>query len=73
MSQNRRCALARRVRDPYRAPPTMSALKLPIDPKELVPAALGFVLGLGLLAFFVLLAMALDLQLLVNHANIPHQ
>lgn len=46
---------------------------LPIDPKELVPAAFGFVLGIGILAFFVSLAMVLGLTLLVNHGNIPHQ
>lgn len=45
----------------------------PIDPKELVPAALGFVLGVGILGFFLGLAKVLGLTLLVNHANIPHQ
>lgn len=48
-------------------------MSLPIDPKELVPAAAGFVLGLGILTFFVGLAKVLSLTLLVNHGNIPHQ
>ncbi len=47
--------------------------QLPIDPKELVPAAVGFVAGLGILAFFVLLALAMGLTTIVNHANIPMQ
>jgi capsular polysaccharide biosynthesis protein len=52
----------------------MSAKKsLPIDPKDLLPAAVGFVLGLGILVFFVLLAKSMDLTLLVNHHDIPHQ
>jgi hypothetical protein len=52
----------------------MSAQKsLPIDPKELFPAAVGFALGIGILAFFVLLAMALDMPLLVDTAALPRQ
>lgn len=52
----------------------MSAPKsLPIDPKDLLPAAVGFVLGVGILTFFVLLAMSMDLTLLVNHHDIPRQ
>lgn len=52
----------------------MSAPKSPlIDPKELVPAALGVGVGIGILCFFVLLAMALGMPLLVNHGNIPMQ
>ena len=52
----------------------MSAPKLlPIDPKELLPAAVGFVLGLGILAFFVLLAKSMDLTLLVDQHNVPRQ
>ncbi len=46
---------------------------LPIDPKELVPAAIGFVVGLGILTFFLGVAKILSLTLLVNHGNIPHQ
>ena len=46
---------------------------LPIDPKDLVPAVLGFVVGLGILAFFVGLAAVLQMPLLVIHSNIPHQ
>ncbi|MBL8727551.1 MAG: hypothetical protein JNM25_03900 [Planctomycetes bacterium] len=52
----------------------MSAPKsLPIDPKDLLPAAVGFVIGLGILVFFVLLAKSMDLTLLVNHHDIPRQ
>jgi hypothetical protein len=47
--------------------------KLPIDPKELVPAALGFVLGLGILAFFVVLTQVLGMPQLVEHENVPRQ
>lgn len=46
---------------------------LPIDPKELVPAGIGFVIGLVLIGAFVALALALGLTLLVDHGNIPHQ
>ena len=51
----------------------MSASKKLIDPKELAPLAVGFVLGLALLAFFVLFSKGMGLTLLVNHANIPYQ
>ena len=51
----------------------MSESKPLIDPKELTPAAIGFVLGLALLGFFVLLSKGMGLTLLVNHANIPYQ
>lgn len=47
--------------------------QLPIDPKELMPAAVGFVLGLCLLGAFVLLAMGLDLTLLVDAGDLPRQ
>lgn len=43
------------------------------DPKELVPAALGFLLGIGILAIFLALAKVLGLTLLVNNGAIPHQ
>jgi hypothetical protein len=46
---------------------------LPIDPKELVPAVGGFVLGFGIVAFFVLLAMGMGLTLFVDKADIPLQ
>lgn len=45
----------------------------PIDPKELVPAAGGFVVGVSIVVFFVLLAMGMGLTLLVDKANIPMQ
>jgi len=51
----------------------MSESKPLIDPKELAPAGVGFVLGLVLLGCFVLFAKAMGLTLLVNHANIPYQ
>ncbi|HEU4419142.1 MAG TPA: hypothetical protein VFT55_09400 [Planctomycetota bacterium] len=51
----------------------MSASKPLIDPKELAPLAVGFVLGLALLGFFVLFAMGMGLTLLPSHANIPYQ
>ena len=51
----------------------MSESKPLIDPKELAPAAVGFVLGLALLGCFVLFAKGMGLTLLVNHANIPYQ
>lgn len=47
--------------------------QLPIDPKELAPAAIGFVLGIGLLIGFGVLATVLGLTLFVDHGNIPHQ
>jgi hypothetical protein len=46
---------------------------LPIDPKDLVPAAVGFAIGLGIMAFFAVLCLGMDLTLLVNHGAIPHQ
>ncbi|MFK7743398.1 MAG: hypothetical protein AB8H80_23985 [Planctomycetota bacterium] len=51
----------------------MSDSKLPVDPKELIPVAIGFVLGFGLLAFFIALAFGLDLTLLVDSNDIPRQ
>lgn len=52
----------------------MSAPKFPLlDPKDIFTIGVGFVLGIGILVFFVLLAMGLDMPLLVNHGNVPHQ
>lgn len=52
----------------------MSEPKKPlIDPKELFPAAAGFVVGLCILGFFIALALGLGLTTLVDHHNIPHQ
>lgn len=67
--------LARLPKSIYPAAPTMTDAKktLPIDPKDLVTTAIGFVVGLGILVFFIGLAKVLDLTLLVNHGNIPHQ
>lgn len=47
--------------------------QFPIDPKDLVPAVGGFFVGLGILAFFVLLALGMGMTLLVDKANIPLQ
>jgi capsular polysaccharide biosynthesis protein len=44
-----------------------------IDPKELTPAAIGFAVGLAMIVFFVLLSMAMNQTLLVDHSNIPYQ
>jgi hypothetical protein len=51
----------------------MSDPKLPIDPKELAPAAIGLMLGVGLLIGFGVLASVLGLTLFVNHGDIPYQ
>lgn len=47
--------------------------KFPIDPKDLVPAVGGFFVGLGILAFFVLLAIGIGLTLYVDKSAIPFQ
>ncbi|MBZ0150316.1 MAG: hypothetical protein K8J09_02205 [Planctomycetes bacterium] len=51
----------------------MSDSKPLIDPKDLVPAVQGFVLGLGLLAFFFVLALGLGLTTFVNYGDVPYQ
>ena len=43
-----------------------------IDPKELIPAGMGVLLGLGLLAFMIALAAVLGLPMSVNF-GIPYQ
>jgi hypothetical protein len=43
-----------------------------IDPKELVPAALGFAIGLGILTFFIVLGLAIGLTPSLQF-GIPHQ
>ncbi|HEX5050708.1 MAG TPA: hypothetical protein VFZ65_02950 [Planctomycetota bacterium] len=50
----------------------MSTLKFP-DPKELLPMAFGFAIGLAIIGFFVVLALTLGLPTLVQHSAIPHQ
>ena len=51
----------------------MSESKLPIDPKELVPAAVGVVIGICILIGFGVLATVLGLTLFVDSGNIPYQ
>ena len=53
--------------------PFMSESKLPVDPTDLAPAAVGLVIGLGILLGFMLLASALGLTLFVDTGNIPFQ
>ena len=51
----------------------MSKSKMPIDPKELAPAAAGVVIGIAILIGFGVLATILGLTLFVDSADIPHQ
>jgi hypothetical protein len=51
----------------------MAATKLPVDPKELVPAAVGLALGVALLVGFYLLAKGLGMPTFVEHWNLPRQ
>ena len=51
----------------------MSETKPLVDPKELVPAGIGFVLGLGLLVFFYLLASTLSMPLFAETWALPRQ
>lgn len=46
---------------------------MPIDPKELAPAAAGVVIGIAILIGFGVLASILGLTLFVDSADIPHQ
>ena len=46
---------------------------LPIDPKELVPAGIGFFLGLLILGLFVGLTIVMGLPTIVEGWNIPRQ
>lgn len=50
----------------------MSNSKPAFDPKELLPLAIGLCLGVGLLVFFVLLAVVLGMPTIVEHGNIPY-
>jgi len=43
-----------------------------IDPKELVPAGIGMILGLGILAFLIVLALLLGLPMSITF-GIPYQ
>lgn len=51
----------------------MSDSKPLIDPKELVPAGVGFFLGLGLLVFFYLLATTLGMPTFAEVHALPRQ
>ena len=51
----------------------MSESKLPIDPKELTPIAIGLGLGVCLLVGFGILASVLGMTLFVDHSSIPYQ
>ncbi|MCB9879555.1 MAG: hypothetical protein H6835_18325 [Planctomycetes bacterium] len=51
----------------------MSDSKPLIDPKELVPMAVGLCIGAGILVFFYLLANGIGLTDFVNSHDIPHQ
>ena len=44
-----------------------------IDPVGTKTMVIGFVLGLAIIAFFVLLSTMLGQTLLVDHSAIPHQ
>jgi len=51
----------------------MSDPQPPIDPKELLPAAIGLMLGVGILIGFGILATVLGMTLFVDHNAIPYQ
>lgn len=51
----------------------MSDSKPLIDPKELVPAAIGLCIGAAILVFFYLLAQGIGLTTLVDQHDIPRQ
>ncbi len=51
----------------------MSSSKPLINPKELLPAAAGFAVGLLLLAGFYLLAKTLGMATFVEYTNLPRQ
>jgi hypothetical protein len=46
--------------------------QLPIDPKELIPAGIGFCIGLCILAFFIVLGLSIGLTASIDF-GIPHQ
>lgn len=51
----------------------MSETKTLIDPKELVPAGIGFVLGLAILVMFYFLAVGIDMPLIAETWALPRQ
>jgi hypothetical protein len=51
----------------------MSDSKPLIDPKEVVPAGIGFVIGIGLVVFFYLLASTLGFATFAETGNLPRQ
>lgn len=52
---------------------TMSESKPLLDPKELVPAGIGFFLGLGILVFFYLLTTTLGMPTFAELYALPRQ
>lgn len=44
----------------------------PIDPKELVPAGIGFCIGLGIIVFFIVLGLSIGLTASIQ-LGVPHQ
>lgn len=51
----------------------MSECKPLIDPKELVPAAIGFVMGFGILALLGAVAVGMNLALIAETWMLPRQ
>lgn len=51
----------------------MSESKPLIDPKELVPAAVGLVMGFGILALLGAVAVAMNLALIAETWLLPRQ
>ncbi len=44
-----------------------------IEPEDVVPTAIGVVLGVCILVFFVLLVNAMGLQTVIDHSALPRQ
>jgi hypothetical protein len=49
------------------------AAKPLLDPKELMPVAIGVAIGVAMLVGFYLLAVVLDLATFVESSNLPRQ
>lgn len=59
-------------RGPLAFPPDMADLPFPIDPKELVPAGVGFVLGCAIMAALVAIGLVLGCSPSIQF-GIPYQ